>query len=121
MTKTIAVIGSGMTGLVTALSLSKYEYEVTIFSSNIKGEASKAAAGILFPLYPWKNSENMVQLCLKGKVLFDNYLKKHISEKHIVIIQTRNIYKTILSLKDMLILENMSKNRITLKKYMILF
>ena len=40
MTKTIAVIGSGMTGLVTALSLSKYEYEVTIFSSNIKGEAS---------------------------------------------------------------------------------
>lgn len=40
---------------------------------------------------------------------FDNYLKKHISEKHIVIIQTRNIYKTILSLKDMLILENMSK------------
>ena len=56
MTKTIAVIGSGMTGLVTALSLSKYEYEVTIFSSNIKGEASKAAAGILFPLYPWKNS-----------------------------------------------------------------
>ena len=54
MTKTIAVIGSGMTGLVTALSLSKYEYEVTIFSSNIKGEASKAAAGILFPLYPWK-------------------------------------------------------------------
>ena len=75
MTKTIAVIGSGMTGLVTALSLSKYEYEVTIFSSNIKGEASKAAAGILFPLYPWKNSENMVQLCLQGKVLFDNYLE----------------------------------------------
>ena len=84
MTKTIAVIGSGMTGLVTALSLSKYEYEVTIFSSNIKGEASKAAAGILFPLYPWKNSENMVQLCLQGKVLFDNYLKnlnKKVQEK----------------------------------------
>ena len=86
MTKTIAVIGSGMTGLVTALSLSKYEYEVTIFSSNIKGEASKAAAGILFPLYPWKNSENMVQLCLQGKVLFDNYLKNLNNETETILV-----------------------------------
>ncbi|GIR92148.1 MAG: hypothetical protein CM15mP93_03350 [Thiotrichaceae bacterium] len=98
MTKTIAVIGSGMTGLVTALSLSKYEYEVTIFSSNIKGEASKAAAGILFPLYPWKNSENMVQLCLQGKVLFDNYLKnlnkknkrRLVTKKNLILLDENN-------------------------------
>lgn len=37
----------------------------------------------------------------------DNHLKQYISEKHVVIIQTRNIYKTILSLKDFIISENL--------------
>ena len=41
--------------------------------------------------------------------VFDNYLNLFISEKHLVIIQTRNIYKTILSLKDFLILDERSK------------
>ena len=36
----------------------------------------------------------------------DNILDQYISEKHIVIIQFRNIYKTLLSLKDFIISEN---------------
>ena len=33
--------------------------------------------------------------------MLDNFFKQHISKKHKVIIQTRNIYETILSFKDM--------------------
>lgn len=38
--------------------------------------------------------------------VYDSFLEKYISEKHIVIIQFRNIYKSILSLKDYIISEN---------------
>ena len=36
-------------------------------------------------------------------ISYDSFLENYISERHIVIIQFRNIYKTILSLKDFLI------------------
>ena len=39
----------------------------------------------------------------------DNYLKKYISKNHKVIIQTRNIYQTILSLKDMILKKKIFK------------
>ena len=35
--------------------------------------------------------------------IFDNYLNQYLSHKHKVIIQTRNIFETVLSLKDYLI------------------
>ena len=37
--------------------------------------------------------------------LFDDYISKYISKKHKVIIQTRNIYETICSLRDQIIKE----------------
>lgn len=40
--------------------------------------------------------------------VYDSFLEKYISDKHIVIIQFRNIYKTLLSLKDYIISENMT-------------
>ena len=40
---------------------------------------------------------------------FDDYLNQFISEKHIVLIQTRNIYKSVLSLRDFIIRHNISK------------
>jgi len=42
--------------------------------------------------------------------IYDSFLEKYISEKHLVIIQFRNIYKTVLSLKDYLILNNITNN-----------
>tara|TARA_B100000902_G_C27193887_1_gene855378 strand:+ start:108 stop:932 length:825 start_codon:yes stop_codon:yes gene_type:complete len=42
--------------------------------------------------------------------LFDDYLERFISKKHKVIIQTRNIYESILSLQDMLILKKKNRN-----------
>ena len=42
--------------------------------------------------------------------IYDSFLEKYISEKHTVIIQFRNIYKTVLSLKDYIISENVMNN-----------
>lgn len=42
--------------------------------------------------------------------VYDSFLEKYISEKHIVIIQFRNIYKTLLSLKDFIISKNIINN-----------
>lgn len=42
--------------------------------------------------------------------IYDSFLEKYISKKHIVIIQFRNIYKTVLSLKDYIISENIANN-----------
>jgi len=42
--------------------------------------------------------------------IYDSFLDKYISEKHIVIIQFRNIYKTLLSLKDYIISKNIMNN-----------
>jgi len=42
--------------------------------------------------------------------VYDSFLEKYISEKHIAIIQFRNIYKTLLSLKDYIISTNIINN-----------
>jgi len=42
--------------------------------------------------------------------IYDSFLDKYISEKHIVIIQFRNIYETVLSLKDFFISNNITNN-----------
>lgn len=57
--------------------------------------------------YPFSNSFYITH----QHTPFDNYLKKYISENHKVIIQTRNIYKSLLSLKDMIVTKKMYNNK----------
>lgn len=40
--------------------------------------------------------------------IYDSFLAEYISEKHTVVIQSRNIYKTVLSLRDYIISENLT-------------
>ena len=57
--------------------------------------------------------KNLLSFDLKKEIftshqhaLFDEHLSQYISEKHKVIIQTRNIYETICSLRDQIVHEN---------------
>ena len=44
------IIGSGIVGLVTAYELRKSGCKITVIESQRSGQASKSAAGILFPI-----------------------------------------------------------------------
>ena len=48
-------------------------YQITITDNNKVGQASKSAAGILFPLSPWKNSQFMQELCISGHNEYNNF------------------------------------------------
>ena len=63
MTKCL-IVGAGIVGLSTAYELKKKGFDVTIVDNNKKGQSSRAAAGILFPLSPWENLQYMQELCL---------------------------------------------------------
>jgi len=59
-------------------------------------------------------SNKLIYITHQHSVL-DSYFKQHISKKHKIIIQTRNIYETILSLKDMVFGKNkIKKNPFTI-------
>jgi len=47
--------------------------------------------------------------------IYDSFLGKYISEKHLVIIQFRNIYKTVLSLKDYMISSGITNDNFFIK------
>ena len=53
------IIGSGIVGLVTAYELRKSGCKITVIENQRSGQASKSAAGILFPISPWENKKNM--------------------------------------------------------------
>ena len=72
MTKCL-IIGSGIIGLTTAYELSKAGHKVTIIYNDKNGQASKSAAGLLFPLNPWNNSKNMQKLCMAGHQEYNNF------------------------------------------------
>ena len=78
------IIGSGIVGLVTAYELRKSGCKITVIESQRSGQASKSAAGILFPINPWENKKNMQDLCIAGHKeynLFFNYLSKKEQDK----------------------------------------
>ena len=60
------IIGSGLVGLSTAYELQNSGFNITVVDNENDGQASKAAAGLLFPLSPWKNSKYMQDLCISG-------------------------------------------------------
>lgn len=89
------IIGSGIVGLSTANQLVKNNFQITIVDAEKKGQASKSAAGLLFPLSPWANTEFLQHLCMNGYADYKNFfdtLKLEEKEK-------LNFYK-----KDLIIL-----------------
>tara|TARA_B100001248_G_scaffold50861_1_gene32946 strand:+ start:271 stop:1272 length:1002 start_codon:yes stop_codon:yes gene_type:complete len=78
------IIGSGIVGLVTAYELRKSGCKITVIENQRSGQASKSAAGILFPINPWENKKNMQDLCIAGHKeynLFFNYFSKKEQDK----------------------------------------
>lgn len=67
MSEHILVVGGGIVGCMTAMSLVDRGYRVTIvernqIASQTSGESSWAGGGIIFPLLPWMYSEPVNQL-----------------------------------------------------------
>ena len=74
MTKCL-ILGAGIVGLSTAYELKKKGFDVTIVDSNKKGQSSRAAAGILFPLSPWENLKYMQELCISGHNEYNKFIE----------------------------------------------
>lgn len=67
MKPSITIIGAGAVGCISALTLAKRGWQVSLVDQGVLGgEASWAGGGILFPLLPWDYSEPVNQLALAG-------------------------------------------------------
>ena len=66
----IAIIGAGISGLMTALELAEQGCSVDIFDQHQAGQAASwAGGGILSPMYPWRYAPEVNQLAQYGKSL----------------------------------------------------
>lgn len=70
----IAIIGAGVSGLLSALELIQQGCSVTIFDQQHAGKAASwAGGGILSPMYPWRYPTAVNQLAQYGKALYQEY------------------------------------------------
>jgi len=72
----IAIIGAGISGLLTALELIEQDCSVDIFDQPYSGSASWAGGGILSPMYPWRYAPAVNQLAQFGKALYQEWNQK---------------------------------------------
>lgn len=73
----IAIIGAGVSGLLTAFELIEQGCTVSIFDQQAAGkEASWAGGGILSPMYPWRYPEAVNTLAQYGKPLYKKLNQK---------------------------------------------
>lgn len=75
MQKRVLIVGGGIVGCMTAMSLVKQGYAVTIvernqIASQTSGESSWAGAGILFPLLPWHYLDTVNAITMQGAALY---------------------------------------------------
>lgn len=71
VTADVAIVGGGVIGLLTAREFSLAGARTVLIERNTVGqEASWAGGGILFPIYPWKNPETIISLCLKSLEIY---------------------------------------------------
>ena len=67
----IAIIGAGISGLMSALELVEQGCSVIIFDQQHAGQAASwAGGGILSPMYPWRYPHAVNQLAQHGKPLY---------------------------------------------------
>ena len=77
----IAIIGAGVSGLLTALELIEQGCTVTIFDQQHAGNAASwAGGGILSPMYPWRYPREVNHLAQHGKTLYQSWNEKLLPE-----------------------------------------
>lgn len=70
----IAVIGAGVSGLLSALELVEQGCTVSIFDQQQAGQAASwAGGGILSPMYPWRYAPAVNQLAQFGKAYYQQW------------------------------------------------
>lgn len=73
----IAIIGAGISGLLSALELVEQGCTVSIFDQQRAGKAASwAGGGILSPMYPWRYPQAVNQLAQFGKALYQDWNNK---------------------------------------------
>jgi thiazole synthase len=75
-TNEILIIGGGIIGLAIAVELKKRGASVTVLSRDFNQAASHAAAGMLAPLTENISSRSMLELCLKSRWLYPEWVSK---------------------------------------------
>lgn len=81
----IIVVGGGIVGCMTALTLMQRGHQVTVVERNqiaaqTSGEASWAGAGLLFPLLPWFYKDAVNQLSLRGAARYPQICQQLLQE-----------------------------------------
>ena len=77
MNKRVIIIGGGIVGCLSALEFKKKGFDVIIIEkSNIGHESSSAAAGILYPLMPWKYDDVLYELSIGSSEFYADLSKK---------------------------------------------
>lgn len=73
----IAIIGAGISGLLSALELLEQGCSVSIFDQQSAGKAASwAGGGILSPMYPWRYPQAVNDLAKHGKTLYQSWNTK---------------------------------------------
>jgi thiazole synthase len=72
----ILIMGGGVIGLAIAVELKRRGASVTVLSRDFKQAASHAAAGMLAPLAENISSPSMLELCLRSRWLYPEWISK---------------------------------------------
>lgn len=80
----IAIIGSGISGMMTAWMLCGRGCDITLFDKQHPGqESSWAGGGIVSPLYPWRYADSVTRLASASQAVYPELVEELKSESGI--------------------------------------